>query len=228
MGELQRLIVGISGASGVVYGVKMLQALQETGVETHLVMTKSAEVTLAYELPGTKVADVQALADVVHPVGDIAAAISSGSFRTQGMIVAPCSVRSLSEIAHGTTGNLLTRAADVVLKERRRLVLMLRETPLHLGHLKTMTLVTEMGAIVMPPVPAFYQQPETIEDIVAQTVGRALDLFGFGIGLVKRWREGEPAKGQPRERTRPPGVREHRKSQGPAKEAAATARREGT
>ena len=192
MGELQRLIVGISGASGVVYGVKMLQALQETGVETHLVMTKSAEVTLAYELPGTKVADVQALADVVHPVGDIAAAISSGSFRTQGMIVAPCSVRSLSEIAHGTTGNLLTRAADVVLKERRRLVLMLRETPLHLGHLKTMTLVTEMGAIVMPPVPAFYQQPETIEDIVAQTVGRALDLFGFDIGLVKRWREEEP------------------------------------
>ncbi|MCZ6859258.1 MAG: UbiX family flavin prenyltransferase [Alphaproteobacteria bacterium] len=216
MGEPQRLIVGISGASGVVYGVKMLQALRETGVETHLVMTKSAEVTLAYELPGTKVADVQALADVVHPVGDIAAAISSGSFRTQGMIVAPCSVRSLSEIAHGTTGNLLTRAADVVLKERRRLVLMLRETPLHLGHLKTMTLVTEMGAIVMPPVPAFYQQPETIEDIVAQTVGRALDLFGFDIGLVKRWREGEPAKGQPRT------------GQGPAKGADATARREGT
>lgn len=191
MGEPQRLIVGISGASGIVYGVKMLQALQETGVETHLVMTKSAEITLAYELPGTKVAQVQALADVVHPIGDIAAAISSGSFRTTGMIVAPCSVRSLSEIAHGTTGNLLTRAADVVLKERRRLVLMLRETPLHLGHLRAMTQVTEMGAIVMPPVPAFYQQPETIEDIVAQTVGRALDLFGFDIGLVKRWREGE-------------------------------------
>lgn len=197
MGERQRLIVGISGASGIVYGVKMLQALHETGVETHLVMTKSAEVTLAYELPGTKVADVQALADVVHPVGDIAAAISSGSFRTQGMIVAPCSVRSLSEIAHGTTGNLLTRAADVVLKERRRLVLMLRETPLHLGHLRTMTQVTEMGAIVMPPVPAFYQQPETIEDIVAQTVGRALDLFGFDIGLVKRWREGEADEAAP-------------------------------
>lgn len=190
-GEPQRLIVGISGASGVVYGVKMLRALKETGVETHLVMTKSAEVTLAYELPGTKVAEVQALADVAHPIGDIAAAISSGSFRTQGMIVAPCSVRSLSEIAHGTTGNLLTRAADVVLKERRRLVLMLRETPLHLGHLRAMTKVTEMGAIVMPPVPAFYQQPETIEDIVAQTVGRALDLFGFDIGLVRRWREGE-------------------------------------
>lgn len=191
MGEPQRLIVGISGASGIVYGVKMLQALQETSVETHLVMTKSAEITLAYELPGTKVSQVQALADVVHPIGDIAAAISSGSFRTTGMIVAPCSVRSLSEIAHGTTGNLLTRAADVVLKERRRLVLMLRETPLHLGHLRTMMQVTEMGAIVMPPVPAFYQQPETIEDIVAQTVGRALDLFGFDIGLVKRWREGE-------------------------------------
>ena len=187
--EPQRLIVGISGASGVVYGVRMLQALAETDVETHLVMTKSAEVTLAYELPGTKVAEIQALADVAHPIGDIAAAISSGSFRTSGMIVAPCSVRSLSEIAHGTTGNLLTRAADVVLKERRRLVLMLRETPLHLGHLRAMTQVTEMGAIVMPPVPAFYQQPETIEDIVIQTVGRALDLFGFDIGLVKRWRE---------------------------------------
>ncbi len=191
MGEPQRLIVGISGASGIVYGVKMLQALRDTGVETHLVMSKSAEVTLAYEMPGTKVAEVQALADVAHPIGDIAAAISSGSFRTKGMIVVPCSVRSLSEIAHGTTGNLLTRAADVVLKERRRLVLMLRETPLHLGHLRAMTQVTEMGAIVMPPVPAFYQQPETIDDIVTQTVGRALDLFGFDIGLVKRWREGE-------------------------------------
>ncbi|MHA1538354.1 MAG: UbiX family flavin prenyltransferase [Alphaproteobacteria bacterium] len=190
MGEPKRLIVGISGASGVVYGVKMLQALKGTDVETHLVMTKSAEVTLAYEMPGTKVAEIQALADVAHPIGNIAAAISSGSFRTQGMIVAPCSVRSLSEIAHGTTGNLLTRAADVILKERRRLVLMLRETPLHLGHLRAMTSVTEMGAIVMPPVPAFYQQPESIDDIVTQTVGRALDLFGFDIGLVKRWREG--------------------------------------
>ena len=190
MAEPKRLIVGISGASGVIYGVTMLQALKETDVETHLVMTKSAEVTLAYEMPGTKVAEIQALADVAHPIGDIAAAISSGSFRTQGMIVAPCSIRSLSEIAHGTTGNLLTRAADVILKERRRLVLMVRETPLHLGHMRTLTQVTEMGAIVAPPVPAFYQQPKTLDDIVRQSVGRALDLFGFDIGLVKRWRDG--------------------------------------
>lgn len=191
MGEPQRLIIGISGASGIIYGVKMLQALRETSVETHLVMTKSAEVTLAYEMPGTKVAQIQALADVAHPIGDIAAAISSGSFRTQGMIVAPCSIHSLSEITHGTTANLLTRAADVVLKEHRRLVLMVRETPLHLGHLRTMVAAAEMGAIIAPPVPAFYQQPETIEDIVRHSVGRALDLFGFDIGLVKRWREGE-------------------------------------
>jgi 4-hydroxy-3-polyprenylbenzoate decarboxylase len=191
MGEPQRLIVGISGASGIIYGVKMLQALRETSVETHLVMSKSAEVTLAYEMPGTKVAQIQALADVAHPIGDIAAAISSGSFPTQGMIVAPCSIHSLSEITHGTTGNLLTRAADVVLKERRRLVLMVRETPLHLGHLRTMVAAAEMGAIIAPPVPAFYQQPESIEDIVRHSVGRALDLFGFDIGLVKRWREGE-------------------------------------
>lgn len=190
MGEPQRLIVGISGASGVIYGIKVLEALRATDVETHLVMSKSAEITLAYEATGMKAADVQALADVVHPIGDIGASISSGSFRTQGMIVAPCSIRSMSEIAHGTTGNLLTRAADVVLKERRRLVLMLRETPLHLGHLRTMTAVTEMGAIVFPPVPAFYQKPETIDDIVRQSVGRALDLFGFDLGLVERW--GEP------------------------------------
>lgn len=189
MSEPQRLIVGISGASGIVYGARVLEALKGAGVETHLVMSKSAEVTLAYEMPGTKAADIQALADVVHPFGDIGASISSGSFRTQGMIVAPCSIRSMSEIAHGTTGNLLTRAADVVLKERRRLVLMLRETPLHLGHLKTMTAVTEMGAIVFPPVPAFYQKPETIDDVVDQSVGRALDLFGFEVGLVKRWGE---------------------------------------
>jgi 4-hydroxy-3-polyprenylbenzoate decarboxylase len=163
--------------------------LKGSGVETHLVMSKSAEVTLAYEMPGKKAADIQALADVVHPFGDIGASISSGSFRTQGMIIAPCSIRSMSEIAHGTTGNLLTRAADVVLKERRKLVLMLRETPLHLGHLKTMTTITEMGGIIFPPVPAFYQKPETIDDVVDQSVGRALDLFGFEVGLVKRWGE---------------------------------------
>ena len=187
-GPGKRLIVGLSGASGIVYGVRVLEALRGAGVETHLVMTKSAEVTLAYEMTA-KVADIQALADVVHPVHDIAAAISSGSFRTEGMIIAPCSVRTMSEIAAGTTGSLMTRAADVVLKERRRLVLLVRETPLHTGHLRTMTRLSEMGAIIAPPVPAFYQRPETVDDIVNQTVGRALDLFGFDLGMVKRWGE---------------------------------------
>ena len=180
--------------------MRVLEALRGAGVETHLVMTKSAEVTLAYEMTA-KVADIQALADVVHPVHDIAAAISSGSFRTEGMIIAPCSVRTMSEIAAGTTGSLMTRAADVVLKERRRLVLLVRETPLHTGHLRTMTRLSEMGAIIAPPVPAFYQRPETVDDIVNQTVGRALDLFGFDLGMVKRWGEaaadggiGKPAR----------------------------------
>lgn len=182
----RRLIVGISGASGIVYGVRTLQALRGLSIETHLVMTRSAQVTLAHEMP-LKVADVQALASVVHRVEDIGASISSGSFQTLGMIVAPCSIRSLSEIASGVTSNLLTRAADVVLKERRRLLLMVRETPLHLGHLRTMAAATEMGAIIMPPVPAFYARPETVDDIVAHSVGRALDLFGIDAGLVRRW-----------------------------------------
>lgn len=189
-----RLIVGISGASGIVYGVRVLEALRDTAVETHLVMSKSAEITLAYEMTA-KVADVHALADVVHPIHDIGAAISSGSFHTEGMIVAPCSIRTMSEIAVGTTGSLITRAADVVLKERRRLVLMVRETPLHTGHLRTMSQLSEMGAIIAPPVPAFYQRPETIDDIVNQTVGRALDLFGFDLDIVKRWGEAEDAGG---------------------------------
>jgi 4-hydroxy-3-polyprenylbenzoate decarboxylase len=196
MTKSKRLIVGISGASGIIYGVRVLEALREGGVETHLVMSRSAEVTLAYEM-GMKVAEVHALADVVHPIQDIGASIASGSFRTEGMIVAPCSIKSMSEIAAGTTGTLLTRAADVVLKERRRLVLMVRETPLHMGHLRTMANVSEMGAIVMPPVPAFYHKPKTIDDIVSQTVGRALDLFGFDLGIVKRWGE-EPAEGEER------------------------------
>jgi 4-hydroxy-3-polyprenylbenzoate decarboxylase len=194
MSEKKRLIVGISGASGVIYGVKALEALKRTAIETHLVMSKSAEVTLAYET-SMKVAEVHALADVVHPIADIGASISSGSFRTEGMLIAPCSIRSLSEIAHGVTSTLLTRAADVVLKERRRLVLMLRETPLHLGHLRTMTAVTEMGAIVMPPVPAFYAKPESIDDVVTHSVGRALDLFGIDLGLFARWGE-EPEDGE--------------------------------
>ena len=182
----RRIIVGISGASGIVYGLRVLEALRETDLETHLVMTRSAQVTLGYELP-VKVAALQALASVHHRIDDIGASISSGSFQTLGMIVAPCSIRSLSEIATGVTSNLLTRAADVVLKERRRLVLMVRETPLHLGHLRAMTQVTEMGAIVMPPVPAFYAQPQSVDDIVNHSVGRALDLFGIENSLVRRW-----------------------------------------
>ena len=184
----RRIIVGISGASGIVYGVRVLEALRQAGVETHLVMSRSAQVTLGYELP-MKVAAVQALASMQHRIDDIGASISSGSFVTMGMIVAPCSIRSLSEIATGVTTTLLTRAADVVLKERRRLVLMVRETPLHLGHLRTMTQVTEMGAIVMPPVPAFYAEPATVDDIVNHSVGRVLDLFGIENTLVRRWQD---------------------------------------
>lgn len=184
----RRLVVGISGASGVIYGVRLLELLKPTDVETHLVMTRSAEVTLAYETD-LKVAQVRALADVTHSVTDIAAAVSSGSFRTMGMIVAPCSMRSLAEIAWGNTTHLLTRAADVALKERRRLVLMVRETPLHLGHIRAMAQATEVGAIVMPPVPAFYAKPQTVDDIVSHSVGRALDLFDIDVGAVKRWRE---------------------------------------
>jgi len=203
MAKSKRLIVGISGASGIVYGVRVLEALRDHDVETHLVMSRSAEITLAYEI-GMKVAEVHALADVVHPIQDIGASIASGSFKTEGMVVAPCSIKSMSEIAAGTTGTLLTRAADVVLKERRRLVLMVRETPLHMGHLRTMANVSEMGAIVMPPVPAFYHKPKTIDDIVNQTVGRALDLFGFDFGIVKRWGEdpGEESEERPVRRFR--------------------------
>lgn len=183
-----RLIVGISGASGVIYGIRMLEALLGLPIESHLVMSKSAEMTIAYETD-LKPADVKALADVVYPVGDIGASISSGSFQTLGMVVAPCSVRSMSEIAAGVTSTLLTRAADVTLKERRRLVLMLRETPLHAGHIQSMLRVTEMGAIVAPPVPAFYTRPDSVEALVNQTVGRVLDLFGIESGLPKRWGE---------------------------------------
>lgn len=193
----RRIIVGISGASGIVYGVRMLEALRSAGLETHLVITRSAQVTLAYEL-SLKVAEIQALADVNHRYDDIGASISSGSFETLGMIVAPCSIRSLSEIATGVTSSLLTRAADVVLKERRRLVLMVRETPLHLGHLRTMTQVTEMGAIVMPPVPSFYNKPESVDDIVDHSVGRVLDLFGIDNTLVRRW-QGPDMKNTSRE-----------------------------
>ena len=184
----QRLILGISGASGVIYGIRMLQILQEKPIETHLVISKSAEITIAYETDW-KAAKVKELADVVYPAADIGAAISSGSFKTMGMVIAPCSVRSMGEIASGVTSSLLSRAADVVLKERRRLVLMLRETPFHAGHIRQMQTVTEMGAIVAPPVPAFYARPQSIEEMVDQTIGRTLDLFDIDIGVTKRWGE---------------------------------------
>src|ERR1700761_3237491 len=184
--EPARLIVGISGASGVIYGVRLLEALQPLPVETHLIMTRTAEVTLAHETEW-KVADVRRLADVAYRIDELAAAVSSGSFRTMGMVVVPCSMRSLGEIAHGITSNLLTRAADVVLKEHRRLVLVARETPLHAIHLRNMTTLAEMGAIIAPPVPAFYNRPKTLDDVVDHTVGRILDLFDLDTGRVKRW-----------------------------------------
>lgn len=187
------LIVGISGATGVIFGLRTLQMLRQLNIESHLVMSRSAEITLAYETQ-LKLADVHAMADNVYAHADIAAAPSSGSFRTAGMIVAPCSIRSMSEIACGITGSLLTRAADVTLKERRRLVLLVRETPLHTGHLRNMTQLSEMGAIIAPPVPAFYNNPSSIDDIVGHTVGRALELFGYDVPSLKRWGEEPPRR----------------------------------
>ena len=182
----RRLIVGISGASGIVYGVRILQVLQLSGIETHLVMSESARMTLSTELD-MSVKEVEALATEVHSAKNIGATIASGSFKTMGMVVAPCSIKSLSEIAYGMTSGLLSRAADVVLKERRRLVLMIRETPLHSGHLRTMLQASENGAILMPPVPALYARPLSIDDMVNHTVGRCLDLFDIETDLVKRW-----------------------------------------
>jgi 4-hydroxy-3-polyprenylbenzoate decarboxylase len=185
----QRLIVGISGASGTVYGVRLLELLRKAEVETHLVMSKSAELTLVYETD-LKPKDVRLLASVHYPVADIGAAISSGSFPTMGMVIAPCSIRTMSEIATGVTDTLLTRAADVVLKEKRRLVLAVRETPLHGGHLRTMAALADIGAIIAPIVPAFYNRPQSVDDIVNHTCGRLLDLFGIDAGIVKRWKGG--------------------------------------
>jgi len=182
----RRLIVGITGASGAIYGVRLLHLLKDTGIETHLVMSRSAKVTLGQEM-GIGVAEVSALADVVHQIDNIGASISSGSFRTMGMVIAPCSMRSLAEIASGVTSSLLTRAADVVLKERRRLVLVVREAPLHLGHLRSMTAATEIGAIIYPPVPAFYTHPESLEQMVDHTLGRVLDLLDIETEAVSRW-----------------------------------------
>lgn len=182
-----KMIVGISGASGSCYGLAALRALRLLGVESHLIISRAAEVTLAHET-GKTVADVAALADYHYAPDNIGAGPASGSFRTLGMIIAPCSIRSMGEIATGVTSSLLTRAADVTLKERRRLVLMVRETPLHTGHLRNMLQLSEMGAIVAPPVPAFYAQPKTLDEMVEQTVGRMLDLFGLDAGIT-RWGE---------------------------------------
>ncbi len=187
----RRLIVGIAGATGIVYGVRILQMLRSASIETHLVVSRAGHLTRAYETD-LKRKELEALADVVHSASNLAAAIASGSFRTMGMIVAPCSVRTLSEIATGVTSSLLTRAADVCLKERRRLVLLLRETPLHAGHLRSMLAVTEMGGVVMPPVPAFYTRPRTIEDIVNYSCARALDLFDIEVPGMPRWGEAPP------------------------------------
>jgi 4-hydroxy-3-polyprenylbenzoate decarboxylase len=182
----KRLIVAISGASGAIYGVRLLELLRDTEIETHLVISRSAKVTLATET-NFKIADVEALADIVHSNDDLGASCSSGSFHNLGMIVAPCSIKTMSEIATGVTANLISRAADVALKERRRVVLMLRETPLHLGHIRSMAAVTEAGAIVYPPVPAFYAQPRSLEDMIDHTLGRVLDLFDIDLGTVRRW-----------------------------------------
>jgi 4-hydroxy-3-polyprenylbenzoate decarboxylase len=183
-----RLIVGISGASGTIYGVRLLELLRPMPVETHLVMSHAAEVTLAYETD-LKVADVKALADVCHGENDLAASLSSGSYPTLGMIVAPCSVRSMSEIATGQCGTLLTRAADVTLKEQRKLVLMVRETPLHAIHLRNMAVLAELGVVIAPPVPAFYARPASLDQMVDHTVGRVLDLFSLDTGTVSRWKD---------------------------------------
>lgn len=184
----RRIVVGISGASGVIYGVRALERLRELSVETHLVLSRAAEMTLAYETK-LKTADVKALASQVHAIGDIGASIASGSFQTLGMMIAPCSIKSMSEIATGVTSSLLSRAADVTLKERRRLVLMVRETPLHTGHLRTMLALSEMGAIIAPPVPAFYAAPASIDDLIEQSIGRVLDLFGLMAAKTRRWGE---------------------------------------
>jgi flavin prenyltransferase len=184
---LKRIIIGISGASGVIYGVRLVEVLKEVpGIETHLILTAGARITMKLET-SLEPEQVEALADRAYSQGDLAASLSSGSFRTEGMIVAPCSMKSLSMIALSLNDNLLVRAADVTLKERRKLVLIPRETPLHLGHLRAMTAVTEMGGIILPPAPSFYHQPQTIQDIIDQTVGKALDQFGIEHQLFNRW-----------------------------------------
>ena len=190
-----RVVVGLSGASGVVYGIRLLEALGAVGVERHLILSKAAAMTIAYETART-VADVKSLAEHVHDNADVGAGPASGSFRSLGMVIAPCSMRTLAEIAQGLATSLLTRAADVALKERRRLILAPRETPLHLGHLRNMAQATEIGALIAPPMPAFYARPQSLDDLVDHQVGRWLDLLGLENELVRRWREPEEAAGE--------------------------------
>lgn len=187
MSDKKRLIIGISGATGAIYGVRMLEILAKfDDIETHLVMSKAGRMTIQVETPFS-VKDVEALADVVHDINNVGASISSGSFRTEGMVIAPCSMKSMGGIAHSLGADLLVRAADVVLKERKRLVLVVRETPLHLGHLEAMASLTRMGAVIFPPVPAFYHRPKTLDDIINQTVTRILDQFDIDVKLFHRW-----------------------------------------
>jgi 4-hydroxy-3-polyprenylbenzoate decarboxylase len=184
----RRIVVGITGASGVAYGIRALEVLRQADVETHLILSKAAELTMMYETD-FKAAEIREMASIWYSTGDIGAAISSGSFRTMGMLIVPCSVRTMSEITTGVTGTLMSRAADGVLKERRRLVLGVRETPLHSGHLRTLLQLSEMGAVVAPLVPAFYSRPQSLEAIVDHTVGRLLDLFDIETDIVKRWKQ---------------------------------------
>ena len=185
--ENHRLVIGISGASGAKLGIRLLQACQKLNVETHLVISKAGEITITQETD-MNVSDVKALASHFHKSADIGATIASGSFKTMGMVVVPCSVRTMSEIATGVTSSLLTRAADVCLKERRKLILAVRETPFHTGHLRTLTQLSEMGAIIAPPVPAFYTKPQTIDEIIDQFTGHLLNLMGLENSLAREWR----------------------------------------
>lgn len=180
------LIIAITGASGGIYGIRLLEILRKINVTTHLIISKSAGITVSHET-GQTIEDVKSLADHVHHVNDIAACISSGSYRSMGMIIAPCSIKTMSQIATGNTDNIISRSADVILKEQRKLVIMLRETPLHLGHLRNLTTLAEMGAIISPPIPAFYNNPKSIDDLVNHSVGRVLDLFDIDHQLVNRW-----------------------------------------
>lgn len=184
----KRLVVAVTGASGVIYGIRTLEMLRETDIETHLVVSKAGELTIAYETD-LHPKKLRELATEYHAAADIGASISSGSFRTMGMLICPCSMRTMSEIATGVTSSLVSRAADVVLKERRKLVLAVRETPLHAGHLRTMATLSDLGAVVAPIVPAFYSRPSTLDDIINHTVGRLLDNFDIDLGIVKRWKE---------------------------------------